>query len=68
MALLINFPSGDELAKAESIKSKMVKNLEMARERVTDLCEYKTPRLVVCSSSPHVIVDCTGMRNSFSVQ
>ena len=30
---------GEELAKAMSIKSKMEKNLEMAKERVADLCE-----------------------------
>ena len=29
----------EELAKAETIKNKMVRNLAMARERVTDLCK-----------------------------
>lgn len=31
---------GEELAKAISIKKKMETNLEMAKERVSDLCEY----------------------------
>ena len=31
-------PSGDEALKVERLKSKMTTNLDMARERVTDLC------------------------------
>ena len=35
---ITHHPSGDEALKVERLKSKMTTNLDMARERVSDLC------------------------------
>ena len=38
--MTLYFFIGEEVAKAERLKSQMITNLEMARDRVTNLCKY----------------------------
>lgn len=51
--------AGEELAKAVNLKSKMSHNLEMARDRVTELCECVLGSLEeggVCTCQTHPLL------------
>ena len=45
--MTLYFFIGEEVAKAERLKSQMITNLEMARDRVTNLCKYISCPIII---------------------